>query len=128
MSIELRLTNLNEIDVLELQNAINFNQSHDPISVTTEASSVPSGTHGDPGTVTALIMILAPKVIPVVAAAVAAWIAKGRKGSAFRGRKLTISRGGISISNFSFHDFQETSSVETLKAALTNALKPGAGD
>jgi hypothetical protein len=120
--IEMKLTNLDEIDVMDLQNTIRQGGVDDPALVTVESDKIPVGSHGDPGLIAALIPVV-PQLVSVLSAAVAVWIAKGRKNKKVKGRKLILTKNGISYAQFSLSDFEEQSSTDAIKKVLTDALE-----
>jgi hypothetical protein len=121
-SYELRVTELSEIEALELQNAIDDNvRAANPIEVTSEP--LPSeGMSGDPGLVQAF-MTYAPEAIPALAAALAAWIVAGRKRRTLSGVKFSIGWGGINYSNIELKELEQTSSGDALKTTLSHLLQ-----
>jgi len=121
-NIEMKLTNLDEIDVMDLENTIREEGIDDPALITVENDKVPVGSHGDPGLIAALIPVI-PQLISVLAGAVAVWVAKGRKNKKVKGRKLILSKNGISYAQFSLSDFEENSSTDAIKKVLQDALE-----
>ncbi len=91
---ELRISDISEIEALELQNEIE-EQTQAPQSVELSSEPLPNASSsGDPGLAFALLTY-APQVVPALAAALAAWIAAGRRKKASQARRLVITRNGI---------------------------------
>lgn len=120
-NVELRLTHLSDVEILELENAIEEQGLHAEELLTREPDHVPSGTVGDPGLTTILISA-APHVISVLAGALAVWIVKGRKGKEGSAKTLKISKSGIEFSRVSISEFDVSNSADTLKPLLADLI------
>ena len=116
-SFELSVSHMSEIETLELQNEI---ETHTGSEYPVELSSEPlpgSNVAGDPGLAAALLTY-APQVIPVLAAALAAWIAAGRREKNARARKLVITRAGITYVDVKISDLERQAAGKPLEGVL----------
>ena len=123
---ELRISDVSEIEALELQNEI---EKHTKAPQPVELSSEPlpnASSSGDPGLAYALLTY-APQVVPPLAAALAAWIAAGRKKKSSQARRLVITRNGLAYSDVKVSDMEREASGKTLETVLTKLLE-GSGE
>jgi len=121
-SFELSVSHMSEIEALELQNEI---EAHTGAEYPVELSSEPlpgSSVAGDPGLAAALLTY-APQVIPVLAAALAAWITAGRREKVSVARKLVIKRDGIMYADVKISDLERQAAGKPLEAVLERVLK-----
>jgi len=111
---------------LDLQNEIEERtQAPQPVKLSSEPLSNASSS-GDPGLAHALLTY-APQVVPTLAAALAAWIAAGRKKKSSQARRLVITRNGFVYSDVKVSDMEREASGKPLETVLTKLLE-GAGD
>ncbi len=118
---ELRISDISEIEALELQNEIEeYTRAPQPVELSSEPLPNASSS-GDPGLVHALLTY-APQVVPPLAAALAAWIAAGRKKKSSQARRLVITRHGIVYSDIKVSDMEREASGKPLETVLTKLL------
>jgi hypothetical protein len=123
---ELRISDVSEIEAIELQNEIEKRtKAPHPVDLTHEPLPNASSS-GDPGLAIALLAY-APQVIPVLASAVAAWLVAGRKKKSTSARRLVITRNGIMYADVKVNDMEQEASGKPLETAIEKLLK-GAGE
>jgi hypothetical protein len=119
---ELRISGVSEIETMELQNEIE-KRTQTPIPVDLISEPLPNASaYGDPGLVH-LLLTYGPQVISPLVAALAAWIAAGRKSHTSEGRTLVISKSGIVYSRIKMSDMEREGSGTSLEKALTSVFK-----
>lgn len=125
--IEIAIAGLTNLDLLEIRNSLPPEMaSADSMSVS--KVGLDGTRYGDPAMVTALIKVaidVAPTVLPILAGALAAWIAKGKKAGRLRGKNFSLSRNGIQYSSFEADSFEESDASAILpKLQATFQPKP----
>lgn len=118
--LELSISDMSEIEAMELQNAID-ERSSTPQPMNLSSEHLRESTSGDPGLVQALLTY-APQAIPVLASAVAAWIVAGRKNKTRQDRELKITRRGIVYRSLKISDLEREASGKPLEQTLEKLL------
>jgi hypothetical protein len=121
-NFELRISGVSEIDAMELENEI---EKHTQEGVPVELVSEPlpnASASGDPG-LAHLLLTFAPQVIPPLVAALAAWIAAGRKSKTSGGRLLQITKNGIVYATVNTSDVERDGTSGSIEKILTSMLE-----
>lgn len=123
--IEIAITGLTNLDLLEIKQGLPPEVTK-PETLSVSKVALDGTRYGDPALATALIKIavdIAPTVLPILAGAIAAWIAKGKKAGKLRGRNFRLSRNGVEYSSFEADSFEETDASAILPK-LQQTLQP----
>jgi len=122
---ELIISDMSEIEALELRNEIEKRTGSEfPVELSSEP--LPRNVAGDPGLLCALLPYAA-LAIPVLAAALAAWITARRREKVARARKLVITRDGITYVDVKISDLEREAAGKPLEGVLQRVLKGETG-